>query len=138
MAIGDNIKTLREYSNMTQDDFAKQVAGVTFQAVSTWERGDREPRMGVIQKLSDYYEIPKSLLIDGTPSEVLNFLRTTNTYAQNSTPPTNGDLSSLREQLRRQPGMRILFDAGKNSTEEDLIEAARMLERFKKLRDGDE
>ena len=136
MSIADNIKALREYSNMTQDEFATQVAGVSFQAVSTWERGDREPRMGVIQKLSDYFGIPKSLIIDGKPSDLLQFLHTkeTNDYA----PATNGDLSSLREQLRRQPGMRILFDAGKNSTEEDLIEAARMLERFKKLRDGEE
>lgn len=78
MSMADNIKALREYSNMTQDDFAKQVAGVSFQAVSTWERGEREPRMGIIQKLSDYYQIPKSLLIDGTPAELLSFLRTHN------------------------------------------------------------
>ena len=46
----------------------------------------------------------------------------------------DNDLNGLREQLRRQPGMRILFDAAKNANEEDLIKFARMIEAF---RDGD-
>lgn len=139
MSIADIIKTLREHSNMTQDEFAKQVAGVTFQAVSTWERGEREPRMGVIQKLSDYYDIPKSLLIDGSPADLLRILNSKENYANTSSmTPSNGDLSALREQLRRQPGMRILFDAGKNATEQDLLDAAALIEGFKRRRDGEE
>lgn len=35
----------------------------------------------------------------------------------------NGDIMALRERLRRQPGMRILFDATKNATEQDLLDA---------------
>lgn len=50
----------------------------------------------------------------------------------------NGDLWELREQLRRQPGMRILFDASKNATEQDLLDAAALIEGFKKRRDGEE
>lgn len=30
----------------------------------------------------------------------------------------NGDLMALREQLRRQPGLRVLFDASKGATEQ--------------------
>lgn len=139
MSIADIVKTLREYSNMTQDEFAKQVAGVTFQAVSTWERGEREPRMGVIQKLSDYYGVPKSLLIDGNTTDLLRFLKTNEGHDNHSDRmPSNGDLSALREQLRRQPGMRILFDAGKNATEQDLLDAAALIEGFKRRRDGEE
>lgn len=52
--------------------------------------------------------------------------------------PTNGDLMDLREQLRRQPGMRILFDASKNATEQDLLDAAALIEGFKRRRGGEE
>ena len=50
----------------------------------------------------------------------------------------NGDIMALRERLRRQPGMRILFDASRNATEQDLLDAAHLIESFKKRRDGEE
>ena len=136
MSIADNIKALREHSNMTQEEFAKQVAGVSFQAVSTWERAEREPRMGVIQKISNYFNVPKSLIIDGNPTDLMNFLHTKEINGDIT--PSNGDLSALRERLRRQPGMRILFDAGENSPEQDLLDAAALIEGFKRRRDGEE
>lgn len=51
---------------------------------------------------------------------------------------TNGDLMALRECLRRQPGMRVLFDASNGATEQDLLVAAALLEGFKRRRDGEE
>lgn len=60
---GENISRLRLLSGMTQDDFAL-IAGVTRSAVAQWERGFSEPRMGAIQKLSDYFHIPKAWIIE--------------------------------------------------------------------------
>jgi hypothetical protein len=34
--------------------------------------------------------------------------------------------------------MRVLFDASKGATEQDLMDAAALLERFKRRRDGEE
>ena len=58
-----NILSLRRLSGMTQDDFAR-VAGVSRSAVAQWERGGAEPRMGAIQRLSDYFRIPKAWMIE--------------------------------------------------------------------------
>ena len=63
MSIGMNIKLLRESKNMTQAEFGK-IAGVSDKAVSTWENGTAEPRMGAIQKIADYFRIPKGVIID--------------------------------------------------------------------------
>lgn len=60
---GKNISRLRSLSSMTQDDFAR-VAGVSRSAVAQWERGSAEPRMGAIQRLSDYFHIPKAWVIE--------------------------------------------------------------------------
>ena len=62
-ATGDNIRRLRESHGMTQADIAK-IAGVTDKAVSTWELGTKEPRMGALQKIADYFGVKKSDIVD--------------------------------------------------------------------------
>lgn len=61
--IGDNIKNLRERFGLTQAQIG-DIAGVSDKAVSTWEKGTVVPRMGAIQKLADYFHIPKSQIIE--------------------------------------------------------------------------
>lgn len=63
MSIGENIKRFREAQGLTQEELGK-IAGVSFQAVSMWERDEREPRMGVIQKIADYFGIKKSHILE--------------------------------------------------------------------------
>jgi DNA-binding XRE family transcriptional regulator len=72
MSISTNIKLLREHFNITQDELAK-IAGVSNKAVSTWESGRYEPRMGVIQKIADHFNIKKSNIIeDNGMNEIIN------------------------------------------------------------------
>ena len=61
--IGDNIKKLREEHDMTQMELAK-ICGVSDKAVSTWEQNIKIPRMGTLQKMADYFGIPKSAIIE--------------------------------------------------------------------------
>lgn len=63
MSVRENIIRLRTLSTLTQEDFGK-IAGVSRGAVSQWEGGFSEPRMGAIEKLARYFGIPKSWLIE--------------------------------------------------------------------------
>lgn len=63
MGIKENIKLLREKYNLSQKDLAI-IAGVTDKAVSTWESGAKEPRMGAIQKMADHFGLKKSNIIE--------------------------------------------------------------------------
>lgn len=63
MGIRDNIIQLREHYGITQSDLAK-IAGVSRGAVSQWEGGFSEPRMGAIQKIADHFRIAKSNIIE--------------------------------------------------------------------------
>lgn len=63
MSIAENIKNLRKKFDLTQDQLG-EIAGVSGGAVSTWERGTAEPRMGAIQRMSDYFNISKSEIVD--------------------------------------------------------------------------
>lgn len=63
MGIRENIIRLREIWDVTQDELG-EIAGVTRGAVSQWEGGFSEPRMGAIQKISDHFGIKKSNIIE--------------------------------------------------------------------------
>ena len=63
MGIAENIARLRRKYDMTQAEFG-EIAGVTDRAVSSWEKGLAEPRMGALQKLADHFGIKKSELIE--------------------------------------------------------------------------
>ncbi len=66
MSIGDNIRRLRLRHGLSQAELGA-IAGVTDKAVSTWETGTKEPRMGAIQKIADHFHISKSDIIEDTP-----------------------------------------------------------------------
>ena len=67
MGIRENIINLRKQNNLTQDELAK-IAGVSRGAVSQWEGGFSEPRMGAVQKMADHFGIKKSDLIEDSPT----------------------------------------------------------------------
>lgn len=63
MGIRRNIIKLRKQYNLTQEELAK-IADVSRGAVSQWEGGFSEPRMGSIQRIADHFGIRKSDLIE--------------------------------------------------------------------------
>lgn len=63
MGIRQNIIKLRELFDITQEQLA-DIAGVSRGAVSQWEGGFSEPRMGSIQKIADHFNISKSNIIE--------------------------------------------------------------------------
>lgn len=64
MKIAENIKEIRRHFNLTQAELGA-LAGVGDDAVSSWERGISQPRMGAVQNLSLALGIPKSVIVEG-------------------------------------------------------------------------
>ncbi|GIQ62116.1 hypothetical protein PACILC2_06840 [Paenibacillus cisolokensis] len=63
MGAGENIKKLRNRYGLSQQELA-EIAGVTNKAVSAWENGHKEPRMGTIEKIANHFGLRKSSLIE--------------------------------------------------------------------------
>ncbi len=63
MTVADNIKAIRNIFNVTQRELA-EVAGVTENAVSKWENGYAEPRMGAVEKIAACYGLSKLNIIE--------------------------------------------------------------------------
>lgn len=68
MSIGENIKRLRENSwpgrrKMTQEELAEKL-GVTFQAVSSWERDEYLPESANLKKLAEVLDVSVSAILE--------------------------------------------------------------------------
>ena len=64
LSLKENIKAIRKKYGLTQQQLA-DIAGVTNKAVSAWESGISEPRMGAIEKIANKLNLKKSDIIDG-------------------------------------------------------------------------
>ena len=63
MSVGKNIRDLREKKGITQTELAEAL-GVTVKAVSAWECETNLPRMGIVEKLSSYFNVSKSFIVE--------------------------------------------------------------------------
>lgn len=105
----------------TQIELAKRCS-ISQAALSGYETGRFEPDFETLGVMADLFGVSTDYLLGRTDTEP--------TQAAVSNAPDD-DLMELREQLRRKPGMRTLFSAAKNATEEDLLRAVKIIEALK-------
>lgn len=105
MPIGENIKRLRIMHGLSQKELA-QIAGVSDKAVSTWENGTKEPRMGAVQKIADHFGLKKSNLIEDNGLEI-------NITPVQSPAPAASDLPTLTQRDSTAHSKRDLNDLAK-------------------------
>ena len=63
MSIGRSIRLLRSEKRMTQEQVAEAL-GVTFQAVSSWERDEYRPDTDNLIKLAEIFDVSVSVLVE--------------------------------------------------------------------------
>lgn len=63
MSIGENIKRLREERRLTQEKVA-DVLGVSFQAVSSWERDEYRPDIEKLVRLAELFDVSVSAIVE--------------------------------------------------------------------------
>lgn len=123
MATNDKMKRLfsqrlvsvMQENNINQVELSK-ILGVSESTVGKWILCKAIPRMGVIQKLSDYFHVGKSYFLEEDANTGYYTDPTVNAYA---------------EQLRTNPNMRLLFDATKDMKKEDIDYVVDLVNRLK-------
>ena len=63
MSIGQNIKDLREERKLTQEQVAESL-GISFQAVSSWERDEYKPDTDKLIRLSELFDVSVSSIAE--------------------------------------------------------------------------
>ena len=120
MIFARNLSRYMELCNKKQADIINDL-GINKSAVSTWINGTRMPRMDKVQALADYFGINKSDLLEdkGTQEE-------DNSYY------IDEDAKELAQFLFKNPEYRVLFDAAKDVSADDLEMVKTIIDKFKK------
>lgn len=115
-----NLSRYMELCNKKQADIINDL-GINKSAVSTWINGTRMPRMDKVQVLADYFGINKSDLLEdkGTQEE-------DNSYY------IDEEAKELAQFLFENPEYRVLFDAAKDVSAEDLEMVKTIIDKFRK------
>lgn len=126
-------KRLRHYLNasgMTQAELANKL-GVGTTSVYNWVNGLKTPRMDKVDKMCAIFHIRREdLLTDNhrydTGKPAISTIKEPVGYY------TNPETAKVAQEIFDNSDLRILFDAAKDSSPEQLKLAAEMLRQFKK------
>lgn len=111
MRTGERIKLIRKSKGISQALVAKTL-GISQAAVSQWENGVTDPSSIQIVPLAD--------LLGVSVDELLG-------HPEPEQSEEDVELFELRERMRRDPSLRILFSAARNASPDHIRAAAAML-----------
>ena len=107
--IGDRLSSLLQESGISQTELSEML-GVSRATVNKWIMKKALPRMGLIEKMSSIFGVPKSYFLE----EVVDDRRA---YY------LNPETAEMAEKLRTNEGLRMLFKASEDLPPEKMQEA---------------
>lgn len=116
--IAIRIKRARKDADMTQAEAAAKL-GITYQAISNYERGITRIDTDTLVKLCSVYGV--------TVSDILGA-----TAPGSETSGTDAELIEYLELLKARPECRMLFSLAKDSSKEDVEKAVAIIEAIRR------
>lgn len=109
------LRELLEARDMNQNELAK-VLHVSESTVGKWTLGKSMPRtMGVIQQIADFFNVGKSYLLEEDAAPVSHDDHTTERPYY-----LDPEVAEMANELKENPDMRILFDASRKLSKQDM------------------
>lgn len=115
-----NLRRYLDKGNKTQREVADAI-GVSPQTFNTWMQMVALPRMDKVQALADYFGINKSDLLEDKGAQEED-----NSYY------IDEDAKELAQFLFKNPEYRVLFDAAKDVSADDLEMVKTIIDKFRK------
>ena len=113
-----NLSNLLARNQKTQADLVADLR-LNKSTVSTWVNGTKMPRMNKIEQLANYFGVEKSDLIEDKSD-------TNEQYYNDSS------VSEYAQAIKDNPDLRILFDASKDMSKDDIDFVLNTIEMLKK------
>lgn len=102
----ENLKKLLSENNMTYRELSEKI-GVKASSISMWMSGNSLPRMGLLDKLADLFNVSVEYLITNKQDDKKGY------YLNEETAKTAQEIFKNKE-------LRMLFDAARDADPEDL------------------
>ncbi len=140
MDIGSTIKKLRMDSKITQEEVAEYL-GISFQAVSKWETGTTMPDITLLPKIADFFGVRIDDLFSVDHEDELKRIEESLTYGLSEQSYLYAKRvldASLQDDPDNVCALKLYAKLHLKKTNDDLLEAGRMLERAMKRSPLDE
>lgn len=112
----DRLKSLRTEAGLTQGELAKK-AGITTSTISMYEQGNRKPSLEALEALADFFNVDVDYLL-GKSSRSVYYL--------------DPETAKIAQALKDNPGQRILFDASRDLSPDDIDVVMAVIKGLKK------
>lgn len=121
------LRKLMKNKNLTMKELGEMV-GKSESSVSYWLSGKVTPRIGVIQKLADIFNITTDELIYGYKNDSLGDYEENVEYLSKNYP----DLVDLYNEIHANEQLVILFDKARKLEPQDLAQILKIIDTFNK------
>lgn len=116
MDFKERLKELRQQRGVSQAVLADRL-GMSKSTIGAYETGDITPSLEALNALADFFNVDINYLL-GKEDISMYYL--------------DPEVAQLAQALYDRPEMRVLFDASRNASKEDIEQVASILERLSK------
>ncbi|MCB6475556.1 helix-turn-helix domain-containing protein [Emergencia timonensis] len=114
MAFNDRLKELRERKGISQASLADDL-GVSKSAISMYERGERNPDFETLETIADYFNVDMNYLLCKEDRSIYYL---------------DPEAAEMAQEMYDRPEMKVLFDASRKATKEDIEQVAEILKKL--------
>lgn len=120
------LKSLRTSMGLTQADLAKALK-ISRSTIGMYEKGAREPDFETLETIADFFNVDIDYLMGRTNKTT----KVIDPNSEDSSYYLDDETRKIAQEIYENPDLRILFDASKNATPEDLKFVIEMVKRMK-------
>lgn len=122
----ERLRQLRNEHGFSQQEFSKQLGGVSKSSINMYERGEREPGLEMLEAIADFFNVDMDYLLG--KSEIRN----RSAVQVSASSSADDELAEYLELLRSRPECRMLFSLAKDATKSDVEKAVAIIEALRK------
>jgi len=136
MTLGESLKKARSRSGLTQREVA-QKANMNYKTLSNWENDVSRPSPDDLARLATIYQVSVDSIL-GRPVRLIPvddttpFGRAVIELQEQAGYYRDPKVAQRVDELKNRPGLRILFDASRDLSDEDIDFVVQFVERLKK------
>lgn len=116
MEFKDNLRALRKRKGLSQVELAEKL-GFSKSLIGLYETGDRKPSFEALEAIADFFNVDLDYLL-GRDDKSIYYL--------------DPEAAEMAKEIFEDPNLRILFDASRKVSKEDLQLVVDMVKRLKK------
>ena len=119
MAFSNNLRYLRKKYDMSQEVLANKLGYKSFTTIQKWESGVSEPSVSMVKKIAELFGVTMDQITNDDLSDAENHYY------------LDPEAAEIAQEVQQRPELKILFDASRKVSADDLEFVVDMIDRLK-------